>query len=292
MVISNIIGGLGNQMFQYAAGRALSLRRGQSFHLDVSGFSCYQLHQGFELQKVFDCAAELTQEEGVRRILGWQNSNVIKKVLAYPLFAMFRRSEYVVEPHFNYWDGLERVPNNCYLVGYWQSEKYFLDFQFDIRRDFSFKVPLSGVNAELAKDISSTNSVSIHVRRGDYVANLKANRTHGTCAVDYYENAIRYIADRVISPQFFIFSDDIDWVRRNLPIDGPCQYVGHNQGGDSFNDMHLMSLCKHQIIANSSFSWWGAWLNASTDKIVVAPKRWFAIERNTADLLPDSWVAL
>lgn len=292
MVISNIIGGLGNQMFQYAAGRALSLERGQSLRLDVSGFAGYALHQGFELQRVFDCQAEIATEADVRDVLGWQFSSGIRRVLIRPSMAVFRRHGFVVEPHFHYWPEIKHVPQNCYLVGYWQSEKYFRDVATDIRADFIFKSPLANRNAELAGQIAQVNAVSLHVRRGDYANSPKTAATHGLCPLDYYRAAIQHIAERVDQPYFFIFSDDPFWARENLKIKFPCQYVDHNQGAESYNDMHLMSMCKHHIIANSSFSWWGAWLNPDPEKIVVAPKKWFANGNNVKDLFSQGWVTL
>lgn len=292
MVIANIIGGLGNQMFQYAAGRALSLARGQPLELDISGFKGYELHYGFELQRVFDCPVKTDTSTALRNILGWQCAPGIKQMLARPSMKAFRRNTFVVEPHFHYWPGIMNVPQDCYLVGYWQSEKYFRSISSVIRTDFTFKTPLVNRNAKLAEQIGQVNAVSLHVRRGDYAKNPRTNATHGLCSLDYYQAAIQYIADRVEQPCFFIFSDDIAWVKDNLKMDFPCQYVDHNQGAESYNDMRLMCLCQHQIIANSSFSWWGAWLNPGPEKIVVAPQKWFANGNNIKDLFPQGWVKL
>ena len=292
MIVSNIIGGLGNQMFQYAAGRALSLERGQMLRLDVSGFAGYALHQGFELQRVFDCPVEIASEADVRRILGWQFSSGIRRILVRPSLAVIRRDGFVVEPHFQYWPEIKHVPRDCYLVGYWQSEKYFCEVASVIRADFTFKVPLVKRNAELAEQIGNVNAVSLHVRRGDYAKNPKTKATHGLCPLEYYQSAIQYVVERIDQPSFFIFSDDVPWVMENLKIDFPCRYVDHNQGAESYNDMRLMSLCRHHIIANSSFSWWGAWLNPDPEKIVVAPKKWFANNNEVNDLIPQGWVTL
>lgn len=290
MIISHIIGGLGNQMFQYAAGRSLSLERDQSLRLDITGFSGYGLHQGFELGRVFNSSTEIATEPDVRNILGWQFLSGFRRVWARPGMAAFRRDGFVVEPHFHYWSEINCVPQDCYLVGYWQSEKYFQTHTSEIRADFTFKPSLSDRNAKLAEQITQVNAVSLHVRRGDYVNNAKTNATHGVCSLDYYRAAIQHVSDRVTCPYFFIFSDDIAWVKDNLKMDMPCQYVDHNQDKESYNDMHLMSLCRHHIIANSSFSWWGAWLNPNLEKIVVAPKKWFANQNNVKDLFPQGWV--
>jgi hypothetical protein len=294
VIISQIIGGLGNQMFQYATGRALALARELSLRLDVSGFEGYGLHQGFELQRVFGCAAPLASDVELRVVLGWRATPLVRRILARPELAALRGHALVVEPYFHYWPGIRNVPATVYLQGYWQSERYFAEVTDAIRADFTFRQPLSAANAAVAEKIGEGGTaVSLHVRRGDYVSNPRTNAAHGLCTLDYYRAAVRYVAERVDAPQFFIFSDDISWAQENLGIDYPCHYIGHNQGLESYNDMRLMSLCHHHIIANSSFSWWGAWLNPREDKIVVAPARWFANGgRCLDDLYPSGWVQL
>lgn len=292
MIISNLIGGLGNQMFQYATGRALSLSKGLEFKLDVSDFDSYRLHQGFELQRVFYCPVQLANLDEVRSVLGWQSSSTIRRVLARPEMSAIRRRSFVVEPHFQFWGGINHVDVNCYLTGYWQTEKYFSGYSDVIRSDLSFKNSFNNVNSCVAEQINGVAAVSLHVRRGDYVNNPKTTANHGVCPLDYYVKAIQYIAERVAKPEFFIFSDDPAWVKCNINIGFPSRYIDHNQGAESYNDMHLMSLCKHHIIANSSFSWWGAWLNPDPSKIVVAPNKWFANSNDVSDLFPDAWVSL
>lgn len=279
-------------MFQYAAGRALALSKGTSLRLDVSAFANYGLHQGFELHRVFNCPAQIAEAADVAKMLGWQASPLIRKLVAREAFRPLRHPRLIVEPYFSYWPAIRDVPDDCYLMGYWQSEKYFEDCAEQIRHDLKFSLPLTSRNEELAEKLCVGNAVSLHVRRGDYVSNWRANATHGLCSLDYYRDTVQYIAERVMNPHFYIFSDDVEWVRDNLKLEFAHDYVNHNHGQESFNDMRLMSLCKHNIIANSSFSWWGAWLNASADKIVAAPKRWFAKEINSQDLIPPGWVRL
>lgn len=292
MIVSHIIGGLGNQMFQYAAGRSRSLELGVPLLLHVSDFADYGLHQGFQLDRVFGCDFRFVEEAGIRRLLGWRGYRLARRVLRRKAAAAFRGEKFVMEPHFDHWSGISSVPEDCYLVGYWQSEKYFRGNEAVIRRDLSFREPLTGRNAEWASRIASSTSISLHVRRGDYVSNPKALAVHGLCGPDYYHSAVDRLVREFPAPEFFIFSDDIDWVREHLQIAQPCHYIDNNKGADSHNDMHLMSLCRHHIIANSSFSWWGAWLNPRADKIVIAPKRWFADGRPVADLIPAGWATL
>ena len=292
MIITNLLGGLGNQMFQYAAGRALSLRNNTTHCLDVSDFGSYGLHQGFELHRVFSMPITLASEEDIQSILGWQSSRSVRRILLRLNWTLLRRQGFIVEPHFNYWPELFNAPRESYLLGYWQSEKYFKDYSAMIRSDFTFRHQLEAVNKELAEVIGLSNAVSVHIRRGDYANNLKTKATHGLCSLDYYHAAIKYVSERVAPPHFFVFSDDIAWAQENLKFNFPCQFIGHNQGASSYIDMQLMSLCKHHIIANSSFSWWGAWLNLNADKIVIAPKRWFVNKSDVRDLLPQEWVTL
>lgn len=292
MIIANLIGGLGNQMFQYAVGRAISLEQGTALRLDVSGYEKYKLHHGFELQRIFNCPAEVASEMDMHSVLGWQSAATARKLLSRQGVAWLRSKAFVIEPHFQYWQGITSVSNDCYLMGYWQSEKYFSIAEDQIRTDFSFKSPLQNKNAEIAQKILQGNAVSLHVRRGDYATNPQTTAIHGLCTLDYYRQSIHYVAERVQQPNFFIFSDDIAWTRDNLNISHQCQYVDFNQGEESYNDMRLMSMCNHHIIANSSFSWWGAWLNPKHDKIVVAPKNWFADQTDARDLLPQSWIKL
>jgi hypothetical protein len=225
-------------------------------------------------------------------LLGWQCGKLARRVLARRSFAALRRKEWVMEPQFGYWPEFESIPDHCCLSGYWQSEKYFKRYESAIRGEFAFRHPLDARNAELAAEIGSVSAVSLHVRRGDYSSNPKTRAIHGLCSLEYYRAAIEHIAKRVELPCFFVFSDDIGWARDHLDVGFRCSFIGHNQGERNFVDMHLMSLCKHHIIANSSFSWWGAWLNPDPEKTVIAPRRWFANDTPTGDLIPEEWVRL
>jgi len=299
MIISKVLGGMGNQMFQYAVGRAISLDYGVPLLLDISGFASYRLHLGFELHRVFNCPAEIANEANLRSLLGWQSSSLMRRVVSRSSMTAFRKKNFVIEPHYHFWDGIKNIPRDSYLVGYWLSVKYFKDRASEVRRDFAFKTPLSEKNAEIAAQISQVNAVGLHVRRGDYAKDPKTAATQGLCSLDYYRAAIYYVSERVEKPHFYVFSDDIDWVKTNLKLDFPCRFIGHNQGVESYNDMRLMSLCKHNIIANSTFSWWGAWLNDYTNKIVVTPQAWLAntdivsdYKKFMDDLVPSDWVRL
>jgi hypothetical protein len=293
MVITHLIGGLGNQMFQYAAGRALSLELKTQLMLDISDFNEYHLHHGFELHRLFNCSASIAQEKDLKKVLGLLYLPVMRKVISSIQLPIFHRDKLVVEPHFQYWPGINNSQENCYIWGYWQSAKYFENYAPIIRSEFNFKLPMSEENSELASRLNKLNAVSIHVRRGDYVENAKTSAIHGACSPGFYERAINVISQRVSQPYFFIFSDDIEWAKYNIKTHFQHEYIGHNCGAESFNDMRLMSMCKHHIIANSSFSWWAAWLGTSEKKIIIAPSNWFAKKSiNTSDLIPSDWIQL
>ncbi|RIZ69486.1 MAG: alpha-1,2-fucosyltransferase [Methylococcales bacterium] len=292
MVVSYILGGIGNQMFQYAAGRALALTNSQKHLLDLSDFSDYRLHHGFELCRVFNVVTESTETSTVHQLLGWRENYLARKVLRRTQFAGLRGKTFVVEPHFNYWPDFFNLTGDCYLYGYWQSELYFKAIESVIRQDFTFREPLKEHNAELALEMATIQAVSLHVRRGDYVSDPKNRNVMAICDLEYYRKAISYVVERVDCPVFYIFSDDVPWVKQNLSVGFPCVYVEHNRSAESYRDMQLMSLCRHHVIANSSFSWWGAWLNANPAKIVIAPKHWFRNRNDDGDLIPDEWVRL
>lgn len=292
MIAVRLIGGLGNQMFQFALGRALSIAHNVPLRLDVSGFSNNSLHQGFELNRIFKGPIALAATSDLHDMLGWRSFKHLRSLLLRPSMHWLHGQRFIVEPHFHYWEGIQNLRPPSYLSGYWQSERYFSKIATLIRDDFTFTQPLSGKNHELAQAIRGNESISLHIRRGDYVSNPKTLATHGICSLEYYRLAVANMAERLAEPRFYVFSDDPEWVRSNLTVDYPMVFVDNNRGADSFNDMHLMSLCRHHIIANSTFSWWGAWLNPRAGKIVVAPRKWFAHEARVDDLFPKEWVAL
>jgi len=202
----------------------------------------------------------------------------------------FRKNSYILEKGFAFDPEVLKSPDDVYLEGYWQSEKYFASTEGLLRREFTIRQSLSGRNQEMAARIAGCNTVSLHVRRGDYVSNPNASRVHGLCGADYYQAAVRRIAEIVPQPHLFVFSDDPEWAARNLHLDHPMTIVTGNDTQRDYEDLHLMSLCKHHIVANSSFSWWGAWLDTNPDKIVIVPARWFAREQHdTRDLFPPAW---
>lgn len=292
MIVSHIIGGLGNQMFQYASGRALSLLRGVPLKLDIQDFEGYALHNGFELNRVFGFHPQLATTEDIKSVLGWRGYPSVRPRLFRKQLKFLRGPRLFVDTQFTSWSQISQVPDCCYLMGNWQTEMYFKPVEDIIRSDFEFEPPLTGENKEVADQIKGSIAVSLHVRRGDIAVNPASLAFHGLCSLDYYRRAIDYVTARVKHPEFYIFSDDISWVKENLQLSYPTHYIDHNNGSESYNDMHLMSLCNHHIIANSSFSWWGAWLNPRKDKIVIAPELWFIADFDSSDIVPSDWTKI
>lgn len=280
------MGGLGNQLFQYALGRALADRRASTLKLDISGYGAGGGH-AYALRH-FNILESLATRDEIRRLRGaWFPVRLPRRVhKANP----FRKRSHVLEKAFAFDAGVLESPDDVYLDGYWQSEKYFKPVEAILRREFTVRHPLEAHNREMADRIAACNAVSLHVRRGDFVSNPKSLRVHGVCGLDYYHSAVRRVAEASAAPHFFVFSDDPDWTARNLRIELPITFVSGNAADRGYDDMRLMSLCKHHIIANSSFSWWGAWLGTNPGKVVVAPARWFATEEHdTKDLFPPTW---
>jgi hypothetical protein len=297
LVITRLIGGLGNQMFQYATGRALALRGGAVLKLDITGFAAVGAYakRRFELDS-FSIHGNPASDADLAWFgrTGKPRSPRFHRVLnllridrangAWPIYR---------EPHFQFDPTVAELRAPVYLDGFWQSERYFFEIAAVLRQEFTAKAPLDRKNAALAAAIDSVNAVSLHVRRGDYVNDRATNRYHGICSPDYYQRAVDYIAAKVPAPHLFVFSDDRRWTRSNLRFAVPTTFVGANPPDCGYRDMHLMARCRHHIIANSSFSWWGAWLNPSREQIVVAPRQWFCSASNdTRDLIPPDWVRL
>jgi hypothetical protein len=288
------MGGLGNQMFQYAAGRHLAHVHNTELKLDLSFLEADS--KGAYTQRHYDLGvftltgnfSKTDETESFKKSF----NNRYKRFLFRKLPFLFGKA-YITESGKNYHTAFLSYPKDTYLSGFWQSEKYFSPIENIIRADFNFKTPPSGLNKELSEKIKSTESVSLHIRRGDYVVNEAVQSYHGVCSPSYYKEGVSKIKAKHKNLELFIFSDDAKWCKQNLVFDLPCTYIEHNPGEKSFEDMRLMSLCKHNIIANSSFSWWGAWLNANPAKIVVAPAKWVSDPADQSeDIFPPNWIKL
>ena len=293
MIVVKIMGGLGNQMFQYAFGRAIALHYGSELFFDLNLYNEYKKDNNinytprdYGLSHFKNVNLSPMTPYISKRLFGNRLLNYIKFRLN------IKRKSIYQEKAFSYNKEVFNLTNSAYLLGYWQSEKYFYDIRRAIREDFVFNYENIGVkNDELLFKIrENSSSVSLHVRRGDY---LTINNFL-LFTMEYYLEAIQIIKKKIPNPLFFLFSDDPQWVNDELkPLVENSVLVDNNFHEDSWKDMMLMSNCSHHIIANSSFSWWGAWLGSNPDKMVIAPKKWFADDRiNTSDLCPPDWILI
>lgn len=293
-IIVKLNGGLGNQMFQYAFARAVSIKTGIPFELDATGYenqNPLNTKRAYELS-CFKTKVILSDSSKVKKHKTFYN--LLCKIFS-RLGIKLKNSSYYIEHDFTYQQEINDLTINreVYFEGYWQSYKYFESIRTALLKEFTCNEELDEQNKNILNSIYASNSISLHIRRGDYVSNPKAKAVHGVCELKYYQEAIKYMQEHNQSSKiiWYVFSDDIEWVKSNLSIENAV-YINNNKGIAAYKDIVLMSKCKHNIIANSSFSWWGAWLNDNPSKIVVAPKKWFAIAKDTQDLLPSEWVKL
>jgi hypothetical protein len=278
MIYTMLAGGLGNQMFQYATARAVALRLQAPLALDASYFPGVD-NRSYELG-VFHVAA---------RVLGPFEENLLWLRTRRKARRLRRLLSPVLPGHFD--ERIAQVSGEVYLHGLWQAPAYFDHIRETLQRDFAFIEPPNESNREMMAKICAGMSVALHVRRGDYLVGEKNISLHGLCSLDYYQAAIDRMRARLASPHFFIFSDDPEWARKNLRIDGPSTFIAHNLGRQNHEDLRLMRCSRHFIIANSTFSWWGAYLGNDPQKIIIAPKRWFR-EQPVSHLCPKTWELL
>lgn len=300
MICVRLMGGLGNQMFQYACGKALAERRQTELLLDCSFLQVKDHVADFTVREyeldVFKISAKKIDSTELSKFnpsffyLGYYHLS--KRIGFLPFIKV---TYFLEQKQFKYDKTIETVANKCLLIGHWQNERYFKKIESLILKDFTFKKPLDQNNSKMANRIEASNAISIHIRRGDFVNNPNTFKTHGLCSLEYYQKAIYYIKQKINNPVFFIFSDEIEWVKKNLTMQDDCEFISGNIDENSYIDMQLMSICKHNIIANSTFSWWGAWINKNPTKIVVAPKQWFLnddLNKLAKNLIPETWIRL
>lgn len=270
MIIVNLTGGLGNQMFQYAFGKTIAIKHNTSLKLHFTN-ALFNTQRAYELD-VFNISAPIATKEDLQK-LGIIQNRVINRVLYLideRLKIQFNKHIVTQRYPYEYNPSFLSTKNNSYIQGYWADERYFKEIENIIRKEFAPKQELDERNQKILRQIQSSNSISIHVRRTDYVTN-KGNIPQ-FIGLDYYVNSIKKIKLTVPDPVFFVFSDDISWCKDNLSqLLNKVSFIDHNKGKESYKDIVLMSACKHNIIANSTFSWWGGWLNQNINKVCIKP---------------------
>ena len=283
MIILKLEGGLGNQMFQYALGHNLSLIHNVQLKIDSSYLK--KDNQSKRTLKI-DNLKTILEEATNKEIYSY--TSILQKFLD----KIREKKKKIVEKSSIFDPDILSISEG-YFVGHWNSEKYFKANEDKIRESFRLKNPLSVKAQAIANAITSSQSTaSVHIRRGDYVSIKKIADTHGTLPISYYEEAMTKITDKFPNTDFFVFSDDIEWAKENLPKKYKLISVSTPDIQD-YEELIIMSLCKNNIIANSTFSWWGAWLNNNPDKIVITPQKWYTKENITIDdLIPASWIKI
>ncbi len=296
MILIRLMGGLGNQMFQYAFGRRMALVSNkelvldQSLLLDRSQPHELVTHRNFDLD-IFNLGHyRWGTEEEIFLYNGASNPSLIKKAV--------RRFKNIISPkktiiqkanEFNA-DYLNIKTDACF-VGRWQSELYFRDVAQQIKTEFTFNIIFNSEIEKYIAIINNCNAVCLHIRRGDLITSAIYNTSIGVLNWDYYQSALAYIKEQIVNPVFFIFSDDIEWCRRNIKLPEQCHYMDDNIAGKKAEGhLYLMKQCKHFIISNSTYAWWGAWLSEEQNKQVVYPKNWYKdIKYNNPEMSPKNW---
>lgn len=288
--------GLGNQIFNYALGRRLSIELGVPLKLDLKRFSekrefpfTYKLHN-------FNIKQDVATAEEIGRIRDGKGLNKLQSLQ----FKLRRRTSsyalkpYVIERIYEFDPEILTIPDNTYIAGLWQTEKYFKPVENQLREDLRLINEPDAKNKEFAEMINRVDSVSIHHRRKEFAGD-RGKKDHQVLMTQaYYDRALKKISETVKNPHLFLFSDEMEWVKEHLRFDFPVVYVEHNLEEEKhIEDFRLLSLCKHNIISTSTFSWWSAWLNSNPDKIVIAPKTWFTGGKNDPrDVVPDEWLRM
>lgn len=290
MIISQLKGGFGNQLFQYAAALALARNCNVEVKVDVSELrkpdELIGTERNFDLQHLINPPLIAADEEVDVLLNSNPVINLFQKLLPPYKRKIYKETDFTFDPNFfNAGDCL-------YLKGYRQSEKYFCPIENEIRQNFKIVEDLTKKLTAIAAFQKNNNSISVHIRRGDY-SKKNIVEYHGILSEAYYKNAVEFISQKITNPTFYIFTDDIEWTKQNFVIEHPHEFVSGQITKTSMEDFYLMSQCRHNIIANSSFSWWAAWLNPNPNKIVIAPKKWFNNPNlDTSDLIPDGWVKM
>ena len=275
MRLIKMTGGLGNQMFIYAMYLQMK-KHFKNVRIDLSDMMHYKVHHGYEMNRVFNLPhTEFCIPQGLKKVLEFLFFRTILE----------RKQNGRMEPYTQpyTWPLI-------YFKGFYQNEKYFSQIKDEIYKAFQFDLKIANEKSlQMMKQIDADqNAVSLHIRRGDYLLPKHWEAIGCICQLPYYQHALAEAKKRIANPVFYVFSDDLEWVKQNLPLD-KAVYIDWNKGEDSWQDMMLMSHCRHHVICNSTFSWWGAWLDPHEDKQVIAPDQWTKYEPSDR-IIPSNWI--
>ncbi len=294
MIILRITGGLGNEMFQYAAARSFAMDRGCPLKLDLS--ICHENNDKdwfytFNRLNIIEDEASEQEISLVKKEKAKSPRKLIHRIIRDLRIKKIRHFREV--DCFAFDKMLYKTSLPLYMHGGFVALKYFDKYRDIFVKEFAPKNALAWKNKEFAEQISSCNSVSIHIRRGDYTFDKNAIKKNGLLSLDYYERAIDIIKSKIDNPVFFLFSNDKEWVAEKFKFDGQKVCVDANDDEFGYEDIRLMSLCKSNIIANSTFSWWGAYLNQNPGKVVIAPQKWLAYKKtDPEEFIPKDWLVI
>lgn len=299
MIIVNIKNGLGNQMFQYAFGQVLEWKYGEKVYFDFLRENITEPIKtelnAFLLNGINEAVPSWKKPFLPFSVRQYRDNKQYLRYLYFKLRRKYQSHHLITEPYpSQYIDIVDKLDINkkYYFLGFWQNPIYFKGYETEIKKIFTAK-DKSIYQSDIALEISNSvfDAVSLHVRRGDYLTSGFIE----PMSMDYYRKAIKLMEERLNNPFFYVFTDEPQWVQDEFKFDIPFKLITSNIDNNSYKDIILMSLCQHNIIANSSFSWWGAWLNVNPNKIVIAPKKWYAsAQRNkyAADITPKDWIRL
>ncbi len=291
MVVVKIWEGLGNQLFQYAYAKALQLRQNENVYLDFSAYNnrSYDPKRTHRFQQLSNFRITLKEYKDINKYYFFLNEkSLLDQCIKYMSEKEMFPYKYFSEKNVKFKPELLRVRGNYYLQGWFQNEKYFKDYEDIIRKEIRLKHKIR-IDNELREILKNFNTVAVHIRRGDY------KRHGGILSKEYYNKAIEQMNRLIENPLYCIFSDEIEWVEKNMGFADKCIYVNKKHKLTSYEELIVMSHCKHDIIANSTYSWWGAWLNSNKDKIVIGPREWFLSKDDTnsgLNIMPESWIKL
>ena len=299
MIVVRLMGGLGNQMFQYATAYALAKRNNTEVKIDVTLLEQNKKHAHEKVThreldlETFNLKLVFASQKEIDHFNGKVHNNLFGKIIN-KLGSFSRAKDLILETGRGFNEHVLNLKDNKCLVGAWQSESYFSDLKEEIKKIFKFKMAIPESSKEIFDQINNVNSVCVNVRRGDYITSPIYSKNIGALQPTYYNSGINWMEEKLSSPHFFVFSDDVEWCKSNIVSKSPLHFIGHEHAGVKFNTyIQLMSKCKHFVISNSTFAWWAAYLGEKENTNVVAPVKWSrSDEFFPKDIIPGRWIKM